>query len=169
MNKEFVSISKFAESRGQSKGTVNAFIRKHPEIEKNCKRDGKEKLIEVDSEGYKILDEKYPYVKPIQIVQDAGAMQELIEAQKQIIELQKQLNESVKLVAQAEAIKLMLEDKEALIEEKDKALNDRDNDIRSKNDEISDLKSKLEEKDAETEKVRKMGFWEFRKWKKENN
>lgn len=31
MNKEFVSISDFAESRGQSSGTVNAFIRKHPE------------------------------------------------------------------------------------------------------------------------------------------
>ena len=169
MNTEFVSVSKFAESRGQSKGTVNAFIRKHPEIEKDCKRDGKEKLIEIDSEGYKILDEKYPFIKPVQVVKDTNAMQDLIDAQKQIIELQKQLNESVKLVAQAEAIKLMIEDKEALIEEKDKALNDRDNDIRSKNDEISNLKSKLEEKDAETEKVRKMGFWEFRKWKKENN
>lgn len=166
MNKEFVSISKFAESRGQSKGTVNAFIRKHPEIEKNCKRDGKEKLIEVDSEGYKILDEKYPYVKPVQIVQDAGAMQDLIDAQKQIIELQKQLNESVKLVAQAEAIKLMLEDKEALIQEKEKLLENAESQLRSKNDEISELKSNLDAKVAEEEKIMNMGFFEFRKWKK---
>ena len=167
MDKEFVSVAKFAESRGQSSGTVNAFIRKHPEIEKHCKRVGKEKVIKVDSEGYKILDEKYPYVKPVQIVQDTNAMQDLIEAQKQIIELQQQLNESVKLVAQAEAIKLMLEDKEALIEEKNRSIEDAESQIKAKNDEIEKLQGEINKKNDENEKVRNMGFWEFRKWKKQ--
>ncbi|MCR5837357.1 MAG: hypothetical protein K6G88_12705 [Lachnospiraceae bacterium] len=158
MNKEFVSISDFAESRGQSSGTVNAFIRKHPEIDKNCKREGKEKFIEVDSEGYKLLDEKYPYVKPVQIVQDAGTMQDLIEAQKQIIELQKQLNESVKLVAQAEAIKLLLEDKEVIIQEKERSIEEAESRLKTKNDEIGRLQEKIREKNAEEKKCE---IWAF--------
>lgn len=156
MGKKYVTITEFAESRGKDRGTVNAFIRKHPEIDRYCKRDGKDKIIEVDSYGYILLDEKYALPK---VVEDTEAMKKLIEAQKQIIQLQAQVNEAVKVVAQAETIKLLLEDKE-------QQLSDAEERIKSKNDEISKLHNELNEMKAEEEKMRNMGFFEFRRWKR---
>lgn len=158
MGKKYVTITEFAESRGQSRGTVNAFIRKHPEIDRNCKRDGKDKIIEVDSYGYILLDEKYSLPK---VVEDTETMRNLIEAQKQIIQLQGKLADAAVLVAQAEASKLLLEDKE-------KQLKQAESQIDEKNDEISRLRDELNEKKAEEDKMKKMGFFEFRRWKKNN-
>ena len=107
-----VTITDFAESRNTDRDTVNAFIRKHPEIKEHTKRDGKHVVIDTDSEAYELLDKQYPLPRLVQIVEDTESREKLIKAQEVIIQLQQKLSESKQLLAQAEATKILLEDKQ---------------------------------------------------------
>ena len=108
-----VNITEFAEQRNEDRDTVNAYIRKHPEIQEYVSKKGKHTVIDTNSEGYQLLEKQYPLPQMVQIIEDTESRKELIKAQQVIIQLQQQLSEANKKIAQAEAIKMLLEDKES--------------------------------------------------------
>lgn len=123
-----VTITDFADSRNTDRDTVNAFIRNHPEIKEYTKRQGKNVVIDTDTEAYSLLDKQYPLPQMVQVLEDTESRQKLIKAQELIIQLQTKLNEQNQLIAQAEATKVLLEDKQIQLEkaqqEADKAHNE---------------------------------------------
>lgn len=111
-----VTITDFAENRNTDRDTVNAFIRNHPEIKAQTHREGKNVVIDTDTEAYALLDKQYPLSKLIQVIEDTESRQKLIEAQETIIQLQMKLNEQSRHIAEADAIKMLLEDKQVQLE-----------------------------------------------------
>ncbi len=128
MPENHVSISDFAMSRNQDRGTVAAWIRKHPEVDEGCTMVGKDKCIDMSSEAYRILDKQYPLPLPVEVVVDhesrdklLEAQDQLLQAQKLITELYKQIGEKDKLIAQSESAQLLLEDRTKQLEEEREA------------------------------------------------
>lgn len=125
----FITISEFADSRKVDRDTINAWIRKHPEVGDSCKMQGKDKVIDITSDAYKILEKKYPLPQLVQIVEDTESRKKLIKAQELIIqmqgkmaELQEKVSEQSMIIATAEATKVLLEDKEKQLKDKEEAL-----------------------------------------------
>lgn len=116
MSKMLVTISGFAESRNVDRDTVNAFIRNHPEVKEHTKRQGKNVVIDTDSEGYEILDKQYPLPQMIQIIEDTESRQKLIQAQELIIKLQNKITEQAIEIAEKDTTKALLEDKSAQLD-----------------------------------------------------
>ena len=156
----YITISEFAESRKVDRDTINAWIRKHPEVNDSCKMQGKDKIIDTTCEAYQILEKKYPLPQLVQIVEDTESRTKLIKAQELIIqmqgkmaELQDQISEQSMIIATAEATKVLLEDKEKQLKEKDEAL--------SRERERADQeRSRAEELQKELEKERNKTWWQ---------
>lgn len=113
-----VTITDFANARNEDRDTVNAYIRKHPEIQKDVSRQGKNTVIDTLSEGYALLEKQYPLPQMVQIIEDTESREKLIKAQELIIqmqgkmaELQDKVSEQSMIIATAEATKMLLEDK----------------------------------------------------------
>lgn len=87
----YITISEFAKKRNIDKDTVNAWIRKHPDINSCCTIQNKEKTIDITSTAYKVLEKKYPLPKPIEVVEDIETRKKLVQAQEYIVQLQKKL------------------------------------------------------------------------------
>lgn len=118
-----ISISEFSAERNIDRDTVNAWIRKHDNINRACIRKGKDKLIDTDSEEYKILEKQYPLPAPIEVIEDTESRRKLIQAQELIVQLQSkmlELQEEAKknaiATAQAETQQILLEDRAQQIE-----------------------------------------------------
>ena len=128
MSENLVSISDFAASRQQDRGTVAAWIRKHPEVDEGCTMVGKDKCIDINSAAYRMLDKQYPLPLPVEVVVDHESRDKLLEAQDKLLqaqelitELYKQIGEKDKLIAQNESVQLLLEDKTKQLEEEEEA------------------------------------------------
>jgi len=128
MSENLVSISDFASSRQQDRGTVAAWIRKHPEVDEGCTMVGKDKCIDINSAAYRMLDKQYPLPLPVEVVVDHESRDKLLEAQDKLLqaqelitELYKQIGEKDKLIAQNESAQLLLEDKTKQLEEEKEA------------------------------------------------
>lgn len=111
-----VTITEFADSRNTDRDTVNAFIRNHPEIKAQTRREGKNVVIDTASEAFSLLDKQYPLPQMVQVIEDTESRQKLIKAQEMIIQLQAKLNEQSQRIAEADAIKVLLEDKQTQLE-----------------------------------------------------
>lgn len=107
-----LTIVEFAKERNVNRDTVNAYIRQHPEIQKETRMVGKNMVIDTDSEAYRLLDKKYPLPQLIQVIEDTESQKKLIKAQEVIIQLQSRINEQAAKIAHAEAIQMLLDDKE---------------------------------------------------------
>lgn len=149
-----VTITDFAESRGTDRDTVNAFIRKHPEIKEHTHREGKNVVIDTDTEAFSLLDKQYPLPQMVQVIEDTESRQKLIKAQEMIIQLQGKLNEQSQLIAEAEATKMLLDDKQKQLEKaQNEALEARNEAEAIKNkaeEEKAELRQLLEEERAKT-------------------
>ena len=93
-----------------------------------CKQIGKDKYIDRDSDGYRVLEKKYPLPLPVEVIVDHESRDKLLEAQDQLIkaqelitELYKQIGEKDRLIAQQESSQLLLEDKTKQLEEEKEA------------------------------------------------
>ena len=86
-----VSVADFAEERNQDKDTVNAYIRNHPEIQRETIKKGRTRYLDTDTK-----------LKPVEVIEDTEARRQLIEAQQFIIKLQQQLAEAAPKIAMAE-------------------------------------------------------------------
>ena len=105
------TISDFAEERNIDRGTVNAWIRNHPEVDKVCIRKGKDKLIDTTLPEYQLLENQYPLPQMVEIVEDKESRLKLIRAQELIIQLQEKLNEVSQQVAIAQSAQILLDEK----------------------------------------------------------
>ncbi len=128
MSENLVSISDFASSRQQDRGTVAAWIRKHPEVDEGCTMVGKDKCIDINSAAYRMLDKQYPLPLPVEVVVDHESRDKLLEAQDKLLqaqelitELYKQIGEKDKLIAQNESAQLLLEDRTKQLETEQEA------------------------------------------------
>lgn len=149
----FITISEFAESRKVDRDTINAWIRKHPEVNDSCKMQGKDKVIDTSCEAYQLLEKKYPLPQLLQIVEDTESRVKLIKAQELIIQMQGKMAEQSIIIAKAEVTKALLEDKEKQLKEKDEALSRE----RSRADQE---RSRAEELQKELEKERNKSWWQ---------
>ena len=173
MSENLVSISDFASSRQQDRGTVAAWIRKHPEVDEGCTMVGKDKCIDINSAAYRMLDKQYPLPLPVEVVVDHESRDKLLEAQDKLLqaqelitELYKQIGEKDKLIAQNESAQLLLENKTKQLEE-EKVAHQEDKekaeerytheylracDAEKRLKETEEKLAALEQKNAETEK-----------------
>lgn len=140
----FINISEFSAERNIDRDTVNAWIRKHPEVGEACSRKGKEKVIDTESEAYQLLEKQYPLPKPVEVINGVPKesfikiQNELIISQKKVESLQSQLLDVQEQIATAKAQELLLEDKTNQISELKEQID-------LKNDEIGNLKEQLSE------------------------
>ena len=114
-----VSITDFAKERNQDRDTINAYLRRYPELDKQTTKDGKNKMLDTESEVYAVLCKKYPLPQMVQIIEDTESRKQLIIAQERIIELQSKITDMQtemldmsRIIAQAEATQLLLNDKQ---------------------------------------------------------
>lgn len=143
-----VNISDFAETRHEDRDTVNAYIRKHPEIQEYVIRQGKNTAIDTDSKGYALLDKKYPLPQMVQVIDDVESIKQLAKAREMIIQLQGRLDEASTKIAQAEAIEALLEDKKLQLEKAESRLEKTEN-------RLSKTEEKLDKSSTELQDARK--------------
>lgn len=104
-----ISVADFAEERKQDRDTVNAYIRNHPEIQKETVKRGKSRYLDTESAAFKALERKYPLEKPVEVIEDTEARRQLIDAQQMIIKLQQRLVEAAPKIALAEQNQRLLD------------------------------------------------------------
>lgn len=146
-----VTITQFAEERHEDRDTINAFIRKHPEIKCHVSRQGKNTVIDTESDGYKALEKQYPLPQLVQVIEDTESRQKLIKAQEVIIQLQGQLTEASKQIAQAEAMKLLLEDSKNQLEDSKNQLEKAENRLIKAEERSGQLEIELRDERAKIE------------------
>lgn len=132
-----VTVTDFSRERNLDRDTVNAYIRRHPEIKEHISRVGKNAVIDTESNGYALLDEKYPFPQIVQVIEDTESRKQLIEAQKLIIQLQEKLHAQTGSIAKAEAVQLLLEEKEKRLEEAAAALDEAKDNLKHLNCELN--------------------------------
>ena len=104
-----MTLKEFAESRNVEYNTLMQWLYRRPDLREQMEKDGKSYILDPESKVYGILDKKYPFPRPIQIVQDEEARTELAAAQKKIQELQEKLLQVAPQLARLETMDLLLE------------------------------------------------------------
>ena len=118
-----ISIRDFAKSRQQDNDTVTTWIRRHPEVDACCQVQGKDKYVDMDSEGFNLLEKQYPLPSPVHVLRKEDmpdyyrAIDEAKEAYKVISLLQEQLKEQAVQIAEQKSVQLLLEDRTAQLNE----------------------------------------------------
>lgn len=147
-----VNITDFAESRNIDRDTVNAYIRKHPEIQQYVSKEGKHTVIDTESEGYKLLEKQYPLPQLVQIVEDKEARDEVLRlnkelenAHKVIIRLTEEKNINIELLAKAEANQLLLVEKSETLSKTEEKLEKAEAKLDKKDELIEQMRAELEQ------------------------
>lgn len=112
-----MTLKEFAESRNVEYNTLMQWLYRRPDLREQMSKEGKSYILDPASEVYEILDKKYPFPQPIQIVHDEEARAELVAAQKKIQELQDRLLQVAPQIARLETIDLLLEQREQELKE----------------------------------------------------
>ena len=99
-----MTITEFCKGRGIDSQAVRKYIERHPEhFTGHTGKTGRE--ITLDDHAIDILEDKYPFPRPVEIIKDTETMEKLLKAQETIIQLQARL-------VRAETAKVLLEDRE---------------------------------------------------------
>ena len=170
-----ITIREFSESRNELPATVNAWIRRHSEMQPYITVQNRENCIDTESEGYRMLEKRYPPLKPVEII-DRDLMADLLKAQKAIIQLQAKIQEQQGQLIGAEKAQLLLEDRERQLTETKEAIEKAEQRQAALEQEKGEMQRQLEElrnelqearqNVAEHEMVEQLGFFAFRRWKK---
>lgn len=75
-----MKISEFIEGRNVNYDTVRRYINRNPEMFKG--HVGRANKIELDGVAVQLLEEKYPALEPVQVIQDTSARDELLQLHK---------------------------------------------------------------------------------------
>ena len=146
-----MNISDFANTRGIQSQAIYKYLDRHPELKKMTRKVGK--TLELSPEAEAALDKVYPLPKPVEVIEDKAAREELIKTQKLVIQLQQQLSEQALLLARAEATQLLLDDKtQQLEEEKKRTL--------AADQRTEDYKTALQEAQAEIDRLKTRSLWD---------
>ena len=141
-----ISISKFAEGRGLKRDTVNAYIRRNPDLFSGHTEQTSEGIF-LDEAALDILDQKYPLPSPVEVIKDTKSLELLVveqkksaELQEKVFKLQQELNDTKLLLTKKEDEMLRLEDKAAKAEEDGNELKEKvqaqDQELREKGEEL---------------------------------
>lgn len=176
-----MTLKEFAESRGIEYNTLMQWLFRRPELREKMPKEGKNYVVAPGDGVYEVLDKKYPFPRPVQIVQDEEARQELAEARKKLLELQEAMIAITAKAAQAEAMQMMIEQKDAELEQTKRRVEEaeqegRDAESRAKaaEEEADRLRAAVEaaEKEAaeakeQVEKMESAGLFAriFKNWK----
>lgn len=104
-----MKIKDFIQGRGVSYQTIRKYITNHPELFKG--HTGKKNCIILDDIAIKLLDEKYPLSKPVEVIEDIENLKKLMQAQELIIRLQQELNEKTEQLLESKKNEYLLEAK----------------------------------------------------------
>lgn len=117
-----MTITEFCKGREVDSQAVRRYIERHPEeFEGHTGKKGRETTL--DDEAFRILEQKYPLAKPVQIINGAdpeeyaAALKKIGQLQETIIKLQQARQEDLQKLAAAEATQILLEDKEEALRE----------------------------------------------------
>lgn len=123
------TITDFAKERNVDRDTVNAYMNNHSEIKDFTKLVGKNRVIDTETEAYKLLEKKYPLPQPIIIQEDVETIKELSETRRELAnekqknnELQEELSKARQIVAQIDSVKALIELRENELSETKKSL-----------------------------------------------
>ena len=141
-----MTLKEFAESRNVEYNTLMQWLYRRPDLREQMPKEGKFYILDPESEVYDILDRKYPFPRPIQIVQDEEARAELAAAQKKIQDLQDRLLQVAPQIARLETMDLLLEQREQELEEAKR-------DVEEKMAEVAGLKEEREAQKIRAERA----------------
>lgn len=117
---EQISVADFAKERGQERDTINAYIRRNLKDVPGLTRQNNNgnRLIDVDSEAYRILDAQYPKMETLEII-TADRMQ--VEKMKAELEEKREANERMQaMIARYQEMTEQLESKvQGLLQERE--------------------------------------------------
>lgn len=143
-----MKLVEFAKQRGVARDTITQYIRRHPELF-DGHTEVKGKLLFLDAEAERLLNEKYPLYSPIELVEDVEIIKELSEtrkalaqAERHVAELYKRFSDQTAAIAQAEAVKMLLEDKEEQLQDSKKQIHDYKQEIQELSDQLRIEQSK---------------------------
>ena len=115
-----ISVADFAKERGQERDTINAYIRRNLKDVPGLTRQNNNgnRLIDVDSEAYRILDAQYPKMETLEII-TADRMQ--VEKMKAELEEKREANERMQaMIARYQEMTEQLESKvQGLLQERE--------------------------------------------------
>lgn len=112
-----MTLKEFAASRGVEYNTLMQWLYRRPDLRGKMRKEGKSYIIDPGDGIYEVLDKQYPPPKPIQIVQDDEARQDLAEARKKIEMLQDRLLQAGEQLRELEGTRLLLEQRNQEIEQ----------------------------------------------------
>lgn len=161
-----ITITDFAKERNVDRDTVNAYLNNHAEIKNYTKLVGKNRVIDTDTDAYKMLDKKYPLPKLVQVVEDTESKQKLAEKQEELskalkdnADLQAKLGLAMAQVAQLATMQQLLEDKTKELANNQKELTKAQESLHSKDIELVKantdrdiLKAEIDRIKADTDK-----------------
>lgn len=106
-----MTIAEFCKGRNVDTQAIRKYIERHPDDFKgHTGKKGRE--ITLDDHALAILEDKYPFPAPVEVIEDVEARRKLIQAQEMIIQLQTRLQDQTAAIAHAEATRMLLEDRE---------------------------------------------------------
>lgn len=161
-----MKIAEFAKSRNVSIDTIHKYIRRNSEaFDGHITNEGKRFIL--DEEAVRLLNEKYPLPRPIEVIDDIETIKELSEtrreladAQKRILDLQGQLLSVTAKLAHAEAMEMMLEDKKNQLLKAENEISDLRIENRTNYEKLSQLESANTEHLIELERLKNRGLIE---------
>ena len=117
-----MTITEFCKGREVDSQAVRRYIERHPEeFENHTGKKGRETTL--DEEALRILEQKYPLAKPVQIINGvdpedyADALRKIGQLQETIIMMQNARQEDLQKIAAAEASQMLLEEKSEALRE----------------------------------------------------
>ena len=126
-----MTISEFAETRGQQAQTISKWIQRHPsDFDGHIRTEGRTKIL--DDVAVELLDKEYPLPKPVTIIQGVPEQEhlraladkdaEIQRLQKALIDLSEKHSQTLTEMLDIKAKALLLEDRDRQIETLEKAL-----------------------------------------------
>ena len=113
-----MKIQEFIQGRNIKYATVFQYIKRNQDAFSG--HIGKSNNIELDDEAVRLLEEKYPFPEPVQVVQDQAARDKLLE----VTEKYAAAMEKITLLTEQNAQLLVIQSKQRFLEEENKNLTD---------------------------------------------
>ena len=131
-----MKIKDFIDGRNVSYQTVRKYIVNHPDIFKG--HVGRANNIDLDEDAIQLLEEKYPLTKPVQVIQDTSARDELLELHKKYAVAM----EKITALTEQNADLLVVKSKQLLLEGENRNLSEK---LNESEEQLQNLKIKLEQ------------------------
>nr|CDL67053.1 unnamed protein product [uncultured bacterium] len=136
-----LKISEFIDGRNVTYDTVRRYIKRNPELFKG--HTGKSNCITLDEVAIKLLNEKYPLLQPVEVIEDSELMKKLLGLQEKYIQLvHERYDAELKIMA--------LEHKESLLISTEKKKSELEEQLKAAQEKIETLENDLQSEKSKT-------------------